>query len=239
MPGGQTYNAAFTCNVGRAGFHSGRMYRPAEYGHGLFGGQGEVNSSPQTEMADREGMMYCAVNWFGFASGDVPNALLALVNLSFFPVLMDRTLQGELNFLYLQRLMISPHGFASARRSSAAARRSSTLTTGSTTTATVRAASTAGGLRGLHRRTPVLARRTRHGLPAVAATVGRLHRADRRDSHRTGLNQEAARRPGRLRPERYPRRHRLLQHPRHLLSGPGAAAADSRHPVHAVGPRRP
>lgn len=111
---GQTYTAAFTCNVGRAGFHSGRMYRPAEYGHGLFGGQGEVNSSPQTEMADREGMMYCAVNWFGFASGDVPNALLALTNLSLFPVLMDRTVQGELNFLYLQRLMISPHGFATS-----------------------------------------------------------------------------------------------------------------------------
>jgi hypothetical protein len=111
---GQTYNAAFTCNVGRKGFHSGQMYRPAEYGHGLFGGQGEVNSSPQTEMADREGMMYCAVNWFGFASGDVPNALLALTNLSLFPVLMDRTVQGELNFLYLQRLMINPKGFASS-----------------------------------------------------------------------------------------------------------------------------
>jgi hypothetical protein len=111
---GQTYNAAFTCNVGRAGFHSGRMYRPAEYGHGLFGSQDEVNSSPQTEMADREGMLYCAVNWFGFAEADVPNALLALTNLSLFPVLADRTEQGELNFLYLARLMISPKGFATS-----------------------------------------------------------------------------------------------------------------------------
>jgi hypothetical protein len=111
-PGGQTYDAAFTCVVGRAGFGSGRMYRPVEYGHGLFGSRSEVRSSPQEEMADREGMMYCAVNWFGFANADVPNAVLALTNLSFFPILTDRTEQGELNFLYLQRLMISPRGFA-------------------------------------------------------------------------------------------------------------------------------
>ncbi|HWA67826.1 MAG TPA: hypothetical protein VG899_15800 [Mycobacteriales bacterium] len=111
---GQTYNAAFTCNVGRHGFHSGRMYRPVEYGHGLFGSEDEVNSSPQTEMADREGMLYCAVNWFGFADADVPNALLALTNLSLFPLLADRTEQGELNFLYLARLEISPKGFSAS-----------------------------------------------------------------------------------------------------------------------------
>jgi hypothetical protein len=112
-PGGQTYDAAFTCNVGQTGFHSGRKYRPVEYGHGLFGGRGEVSSSPQREMANREGMMYCAVNWFGFANADVPNALVALSNLSLFPILADRTLQGELNFLYLARVMIHPKGFAS------------------------------------------------------------------------------------------------------------------------------
>ncbi|MGN6472179.1 MAG: hypothetical protein ACTHK4_00840, partial [Mycobacteriales bacterium] len=111
-PGGQTYDAAFTCVVGRTGFAKGRMYRPVEYGHGLFGSRSEVRSSPQEEMANREGMLYCAVNWFGFANADVPNAVLALSNLSLFPILADRTEQGELNFLYLQRLMISPDGFA-------------------------------------------------------------------------------------------------------------------------------
>ncbi len=111
-PGGQTYDAAFTCVVGRTGFNSGQMYRPVEYGHGLFGSRSEVRSSPQEEMANREGMLYCAVNWFGFANADVPNAVLALSNLSLFPLLADRAQQGELNFLYLQRLMISPKGFA-------------------------------------------------------------------------------------------------------------------------------
>jgi hypothetical protein len=113
-PGGQTYDAAFTCVVGRAGFNAGRMYRPVEYGHGLFGSRGEVRSSPQEEMANREGMLYCAVNWFGFADADVPNAILALSNLSLFPILADRTEQGELNFLYLARLLISPKGFATS-----------------------------------------------------------------------------------------------------------------------------
>ena len=109
---GQTYQAGFICVVGRKGWGSALM-RPVEYGHGLFGSDGEVTSSPQEEMAGRFGMMYCATDWFGFANADIPNAVLALSDLSNFPVLIDRTLQGELNFLYLQRLMIHPDGFAS------------------------------------------------------------------------------------------------------------------------------
>ncbi|MGH3744610.1 MAG: hypothetical protein ACRDTP_07115, partial [Mycobacteriales bacterium] len=109
---GQTYRAGFICVAGRAAFSEGRRLRPVEYGHGLFGSDQEVTSSPQEQMAGREGMMYCATDWFGFADADVPNALLALSNLSLFPILVDRTEQGELNFLYLQRLMISPQGFA-------------------------------------------------------------------------------------------------------------------------------
>lgn len=109
---GQTYQAGFICNVGRTAFENRQTLRPVEYGHGLFGSDSEVNSSPQEEMANRQGMMYCATNWFGFASADVPNAVLALSDLSLFPILIDRTEQGELNYLYLQRLMINPAGFA-------------------------------------------------------------------------------------------------------------------------------
>lgn len=109
---GQTYQADFICIVGRTGWGS-RLMRPVEYGHGLFGSASEVRSGPQQEMADRFGMMYCATDWFGFANADIPNAVLALSDLSNFPILIDRTVQGELNFLYLQRLMIHPDGFAS------------------------------------------------------------------------------------------------------------------------------
>jgi hypothetical protein len=108
---GQTYQANFICNVGRTNFEQHLLLRPVEYGHGLFGGAGEVNASPQQEMAGRYGMMYCATDWFGFASADIPNAVLAITDVSRFPVLTDRAQQGELDFLYLARLMIHPHGF--------------------------------------------------------------------------------------------------------------------------------
>jgi hypothetical protein len=110
---GQTYSANFICNVGRPVMADHVKARPVEYGHGLFGGAGEVNSSPQKDMVARFGMMYCATDWFGMATADVPNALAALHDLSRFPWLTDRVQQGELNFLFLARLMVSPSGFAS------------------------------------------------------------------------------------------------------------------------------
>jgi hypothetical protein len=110
---GQTYQASFICIVGRSAYDSGHLVRPVDYGHGLFGSYTEVTSAPQQEMANREGMMYCATDWFGWANSDIPNALVAIADLSNFKVLADRGQQGELNFLYLQRLMINPKGFAS------------------------------------------------------------------------------------------------------------------------------
>ena len=110
---GQTYQANFICNVGRNAFEHGQKLRPVEYGHGLFGGAGEVNSDAETSMAARFGMMYCATDWTGMASADVPNAVVALNDLSRFPILTDRVQQGELNFLYLARVMIHPQGFGS------------------------------------------------------------------------------------------------------------------------------
>jgi hypothetical protein len=108
---GQTYQANFICNVGRAALDHHLKVRPVEYGHGLFGGAGEVNSDPQQSMAGRFGMMYCATDWTGMASADVPNAVIALNDLSRFPILTDRVQQGELNFLYLARVMIHNRGF--------------------------------------------------------------------------------------------------------------------------------
>jgi len=110
---GQTYQANFICNVSRPAFDGHRLMRPVEYGHGLFGGAGEVNSDPQVTMAFRFDMMYCATDWFGMATADVPNALIALADLSRFPLLTDRVQQGELDFLYLARLMVHANGFSS------------------------------------------------------------------------------------------------------------------------------
>ena len=109
---GVTYQANFICNVGRTAFDNHQLMRPVEYGHGLFGGAGEVNSDAERTMADQHDMLYCATDWTGMASADVPNAVVALSDLSRFPLLTDRVQQGELNFLYLARLMVHPQGFA-------------------------------------------------------------------------------------------------------------------------------
>src|SRR3954453_4176912 len=108
---GQTYQANFICNVGQTAFGKHDLMRPVEYGHGLFGGAGEVNSGPQKTMANEHEMLYCATDWTGMATSDVPNALIALNDLSRFPLLTDRVQQGELDFLYLARLMVHPRGF--------------------------------------------------------------------------------------------------------------------------------
>jgi len=109
----QNYSANFICNIGRGGYESHTRLRPVEYGHGLFGDAGEVNSDPQQTMASRFGMMYCATDWYGMAGADIPNAVLALSDLSRFPFLTDRVQQGELDFLFLARLMIHPQGLGS------------------------------------------------------------------------------------------------------------------------------
>ncbi|MEA2645831.1 MAG: hypothetical protein QOE92_914 [Chloroflexota bacterium] len=109
----RTYQANFICNASRGGFESHTKMRPVEYGHGLFGDAGEVNSGPQQDMTSRFGMMYCATDWFGMATADLPNAVIALSDLSRFAGLTDRVQQGELDFLYLARLFVHPQGFSS------------------------------------------------------------------------------------------------------------------------------
>ena len=110
---GQTYDATFICDVSRSAYDARHKMRPVTYGHGLFGGASEVSSGPQQAMVGRFGMLYCATDWYGMATADVPNAVVALQDMSRFPMLTDRVQQGELNFLYLARLLVHAKGFSS------------------------------------------------------------------------------------------------------------------------------
>ena len=56
--------------------------------------------------------MNCAADWFGFASGDLPNVASVLVDLSNFPVIPDGSQQGMVNQMFLARLLTHPDGFA-------------------------------------------------------------------------------------------------------------------------------
>ncbi|MGH8560568.1 MAG: CocE/NonD family hydrolase, partial [Nevskiales bacterium] len=86
--------------------------RPSLYGHGLLGDHGEINQDQLRRFGNDHNMMFCATDWFGFASGDLPNVLTLTLDLSNFPVLPDGTQQGILNQMFLARLLRHPQGFA-------------------------------------------------------------------------------------------------------------------------------
>jgi hypothetical protein len=106
--------AKFICDIPRVavGRHH-RQLRPSLYGHGLFGDSTEVEAGNVEDMAQRHAMLECATDWYGMAETDVPNAIVDLADLSNFNTLIDRVQQGELDFLYLARLMISKDGLCS------------------------------------------------------------------------------------------------------------------------------
>lgn len=113
---GNVMKVDFRCRVpkvalARAG--RGDLARPSLYGHGLFGGYGEVGQGQLKAMMDEHDFVFCATAWAGMATEDVPNVATILADLSNFPTLADRVQQGMLNFLYLGRLMIHPEGLSS------------------------------------------------------------------------------------------------------------------------------
>ena len=107
---GNVYNANFICNIPRS-VTSATPGRVSLYGHGLFGGAGEVNSISRLEIASKHRVVLCAADWIGMSGGDVPNTITILRDLSGFPELADRLQQGMLDFLFLGRTMIHPKGF--------------------------------------------------------------------------------------------------------------------------------
>ena len=107
-----TWGANFDCIIPVAA--EATPGRPSIYGHGLFGSAGEVASSPQKALAEGHDVVTCATDEIGMSSEDLGNTLGILHNLSKFPQLADRLQQGELNELYLGRLMINPEGFGAS-----------------------------------------------------------------------------------------------------------------------------
>ena len=108
--------ANFICRIPRSaveGPNAGPV-KPSLYGHGLLGGAGEVRGGNISTMANDHGFMFCATDWAGFATQDIPTVGLALQDLSNFPKLVDRMQQGFLNFMFLGRAMIHPQGFAAS-----------------------------------------------------------------------------------------------------------------------------
>ncbi len=107
-----TMTTRFTCMIPeQAGAEN--PARPGIYGHGLLDGHQAVNYDKVPEFARDHNFLFCGADLFGFATGDVPNVLSVLVDLSNFPVIPDASQQGLLNYLFLARLLRHPEGFAS------------------------------------------------------------------------------------------------------------------------------
>lgn len=90
--------------------------RAGIYGHGLFDQRRAItyDAVPDLSVFDPDAnYMFCAVDWFGFAQGDIVNVLLGLPDLSLFGVIPDATQQGMLQMMFLARLLRDPDGFAS------------------------------------------------------------------------------------------------------------------------------
>jgi hypothetical protein len=105
------FTATYTCNIPRSA-STAAPARGAIYGHGLLGGQGEVNGGSAAPLGNAHDIALCATDWYGMATGDVPNVALMLADMSNFPTLADRVQQGMLAQLFLARLLKSTHGFA-------------------------------------------------------------------------------------------------------------------------------
>jgi hypothetical protein len=107
--------ANFTCLIPRSAV-DGAAVRPARislYGHGLLGSASEITAGNIKAMANEHNFVFCATDWSGMSTQDLPNIATILADLSNFPSLPDRAQQGFVNFMYLGRLMIHPAGFAS------------------------------------------------------------------------------------------------------------------------------
>ncbi len=110
---GNVMSANFTCLIPRAAVDGAQVVkaRPSLYGHGLLGSASEVTAGNVKAMANEWNFVFCATDWAGMSTSDVPNVGTILADLSNFPSLADRAQQGFLNFMFLGRLMIHPRGF--------------------------------------------------------------------------------------------------------------------------------
>ncbi len=110
---GNTMLANFVCLIPRVAVDGPQvnLARPSLYGHGLLGSASEITAGNIKAMANEHNFVFCATDWSGMSTQDLPNIASILADLSNFSSLPDRAQQGFINFMYLGRLMIHPGGF--------------------------------------------------------------------------------------------------------------------------------
>ncbi len=79
------------------------------YGHGLLGSRSEVLDIGT--LGASVGVGFCAIDWIGMSTEDVPTVLAEFKDLSLFRTQVDRLTQAHLAFLLLGRLLAADDGF--------------------------------------------------------------------------------------------------------------------------------
>jgi hypothetical protein len=98
---------AFTVLVPHILYTGAPPGRILQYGHGLFGSQGEVETEYLQDEANLHGYVLAATDWWGLCEDDEPAVVVMMAtNISNFRIVPDRSSQGILNQLMLMKLMM-------------------------------------------------------------------------------------------------------------------------------------
>ena len=81
------------------------------YGHGLLGSLGEVRAGHVSRMANENNIIFCALNWTGFATEDAGSVAAVSADVSAFAPFIDRQMEGHLAWLIFQELIVRNGGF--------------------------------------------------------------------------------------------------------------------------------
>jgi hypothetical protein len=110
--------APFVCNIPRSVADGSTVKEPGFavlYGHGLVGNYEAITRNSAYAQAGYDYKnVFCGLDWQGMSSGDLGTiGLVVLPDLSHFNTIPDRLQQAHLNFMFLARALIHPHGLGS------------------------------------------------------------------------------------------------------------------------------
>ena len=140
---GNTMQVDFRCRIPQVALENPGASRPSLYGHGLFGGYGEVGQGQLKNMMAEHNFTYCATAWAGMATEDVPNVATILPDASSFNTLGRPRPAGDAQLPLPRPADDPPAGPVQRRRRSTSAASASSTRAACSTTATARAASSA------------------------------------------------------------------------------------------------
>jgi hypothetical protein len=114
-PDAATTGVRFRCLIPNSAVSGGTLHptQSGIFGHGLLGDFTQVGDMIKftPSEANITNTSWCATNWAGFSSDDLGTVIGVLGDVSKFPQMGDRMLQGFVNMIYLGRAMTMGGGF--------------------------------------------------------------------------------------------------------------------------------